>query len=164
MNEPVRVLQVPDPLPRAYAVSGVRIAGQAEALRTLLDAAFDPRREIVLPSGGAAAADPAFHGQAVITRLGTDRVALDASLSSPGYVVLVDAYDPGWRAWVDGRETPLLRANVAFRAVAVGAGRHSVEMRYRPRALLVGLALTALTGLILLAAGVAAGRRPRAVR
>jgi hypothetical protein len=164
MNEPVRVLQVPDPLPRAYAVSGVRIADQADALRTLLDPSFDPRREIVLPSGRAAAADPAFRGQALITRLGADRVALDATLSAPGYVVLVDAYDPGWRAWVDGSETPLLRANVAFRAVAVGAGRHTVELRYRPRALLVGLALTALSVLILLAAGVAAGRHPGVVR
>jgi hypothetical protein len=159
MNEPVRVFQVADPLPRAYAVSGVRIGDHADALRILLDAGFDPRREIVLPSGRAAAADPAFRGQAVITRLGTDRVALDASLNAPGYVVLVDAYDPGWRAWVDGRETDLLRANVAFRAVAVGAGRHSVELRYRPRALGVGLALTALSVLALAAGGAAARRR-----
>jgi hypothetical protein len=164
MDEPVHVLAVPDPRPRAYAVSGVRIADHGDALSALVDAGFDPGREIVLPSGRAAAADPAFRGEAVITRLGTDRVALDASLSAPGYVVLVDAYDPGWRAWVDGSETSLLRANVAFRAVAVGAGRHSVELRYRPRALLIGLALTALSGLALLAAVAAAWRRPGEVR
>jgi uncharacterized membrane protein YfhO len=115
----------------------------------------------VLPSGRATAADPAFRGKAVITRLGTDRVALDTDLSAPGYVVMVDAYDPEWRVWVDGRETELLRANVAFRAVAVGPGRHSVELRYRPRAVVVGLALTALS-MLALAAGGAAGWRRRA--
>jgi hypothetical protein len=164
LNEPVRVLQVPDPLPRAYAVSGVRVADDGNALRVLLDAGFDPRREIVLPSGRATPADATFRGEAVITRLGTDRLALDATLSAPGYVVLVDAYDPGWRVWVDGSETSLLRANVAFRAVAVDAGRHSVELRYRPRALAFGLALTALSGLALLAVGAAARLRPRATR
>lgn len=159
MREPVRVFEVPDPRPRAYAVSGARIADGGDAVRILLDAGFDPRREIVLPSGRPSAPGPAFRGDAVLTSVGTDRIALDVELSAPGYVVMVDAYDPGWRARVDGRETPVLRANVAFRAVAVGAGRHSVELRYRPRALLVGSALTALTVLALAAAGVVTLRR-----
>src|SRR4029077_485977 len=50
MNEPVRVFEVPDFRPRAYAVGGVRIADGGDALRLLLDAQFDPRREVVLPS------------------------------------------------------------------------------------------------------------------
>ena len=44
---------------------------------------------------------------------------------------------------MDGHEAALLRANVAFRAVAVPAGTHVVEMRYRPRALPLGLGLSA---------------------
>ena len=57
---------------------------------------------------------------------------LEAELSQAGYVVLVDGYDPGWRATIDGRGVPVLRANVAFRAVAVPPGRHVIEYRYRP--------------------------------
>ena len=63
--------------------------------------------------------------------------------------MLADAWDHGWRAWVDGAPAPVLVANVAFRAVAVAAGRHVVEMRYRPRAALVGLALSGLSLLAL---------------
>jgi uncharacterized membrane protein YfhO len=110
---------------------------------------------VVLPSGSPAARDPGFRGEVAITHLGTDRMALDVDLSAPGYVVIVDAFDPGWRARVDGREAEVLRANVAFRAVAVGAGRHSIELRYRPRALMIGLAVTALSVLALAAAGAA---------
>jgi hypothetical protein len=155
MNEPVRVLEVPDFRPRAYAVSGARIADGGSALRLLLDPQFDPRREVVLPSGSPAAGDPGFHGEVVITHLGTDRMALDVELSAPGYVVVVDTFDPGWRARVDGRETAVLRADAAFRAVAVGAGRHAIELRYRPRALVTGLAITAISVLALAAAGAA---------
>jgi uncharacterized membrane protein YfhO len=82
-------------------------------------------------------------------------MALDVDLSAPGYVVVVDAFDPGWRARVDGREAEVLRANVAFRALAVGAGRHAIELRYRPRALVTGLAITAFSVLALAAAGAA---------
>jgi uncharacterized membrane protein YfhO len=35
------------------------------------------------------------------------------------------------------------RANVAFRAVRAPAGRHRIELRYRPRSVAIGLALGA---------------------
>jgi uncharacterized membrane protein YfhO len=56
--------------------------------------------------------------------------------------VVTDAADPGWQARIDGASTPVLTANIAFRAVAVPAGRHRIEMRYRPKALTLGLLVT----------------------
>jgi hypothetical protein len=162
MDEPVRVFAVPDPRPRAYVVGGARIAGSDPAIGLLLDPAFDASREIVLPAGTAVPVDPAFRGNAAITLLGTDRAGLEVDLSAPGYVVMVDAFDPAWKARVDGHEAEVLRANVGFRAVPVPAGRHSVQLRYRPRALLIGLALTAASVLGLALAAVAAWRRGEA--
>jgi uncharacterized membrane protein YfhO len=57
--------------------------------------------------------------------------------------VLVEAHSPGWRVSVDESEAPLLRANVAFRAVEVSAGRHRIEFLYRPRAALAGAGISA---------------------
>jgi len=73
--------------------------------------------------------------------------------------VLLEAWDPGWRATVDGVATPVRRANLAFRAVPVPPGRHVVEMRYRPPELAIGVALSCAGALV---AGLAAarGRRP----
>lgn len=138
LPEPTRVYRVPGSLPRAYAVSGARVAPDLDALRVLIDPGFDPSREIVLPSGPAAPVEPAFSADVRVPSLLHDRVRIEARLSRPGYVVLVDAYDPDWRATVDGSPAPLLRANVAFRAVPVPAGAHVVEMRYRPRSARVG--------------------------
>jgi hypothetical protein len=144
-GDPVRVEAVPEPLPRAYAVGGVRVANGIPGLMVLIDPAFDPRREIVLPEGPELAAPEGFRGQARVVRETADRVQLEAELSADGYVVLVDGHDPGWRVRVDGRPAPLLRANVAFRAVAVPAGRHVVDMVYRPTAALVGLVVSGIT-------------------
>jgi hypothetical protein len=147
--DPIRVEAVPDPLPRAYAVGGARVADGVAALAALVEPTFDPRREIVLPAGPAATSPPGFHGQVRIARESASWLLLDAELTANGYVVLVDGYDPGWRARVDGRRVPLLRANVAFRAVAVPAGRHTIEMAYRPTAALAGLAVSGITAVAL---------------
>ena len=87
-------------------------------------------------------------------------MTLEVEASDPGFVVLADAFDPGWRAEVDGRPAPVLRANVAFRAVAVPEGRHVVAMAYRPPAVGQGLTLSAAS-LLLLLGGVVSGARGR---
>jgi uncharacterized membrane protein YfhO len=56
----------------------------------------------------------------------------------------VDAFDPAWRAAVDGRPATILRANVVFQAVPVPAGAHRVELVYRPRSVIWGTVITAL--------------------
>jgi hypothetical protein len=143
--EPIRVFAVPEPLPRAYAVGGARVRQGFHGLMALIDPSFDPRREVVLAEGKDVAASPAFAGSARIVGEKADRVRIEAELSGDGWVVLVDGHDPGWRVSVDGHAAPLLSANFAFRAVAVPAGRHTVEMVYRPWMALVGLPLSALT-------------------
>lgn len=54
--------------------------------------------------------------------------------SAPGYAVFSEPYHPYWQATVDGRPTPVARADLAFRAVPVPAGTHRVRLEYRPRA------------------------------
>ena len=150
-EDPILLLGVPDPLPRAYAVGGTRTAAGIDAVGAILDPAFEPRDEVLLESGPARVAPAGFSSSVRIAGEAADRVRLEVELSTGGHVVLVDTYDPGWRASVDGRPAPLLRANVAFRAVAVPAGRHVVEMVYRPPLALAGLALSGLSFLLILA-------------
>ena len=147
--EPIRVFKVPDPAPRTYAVSGVQPAAGGPA--ALLDPGFDFRTEVLLAGNEVRPPVPGFRGISRITAFAPDRVALEAELSHPGFVVMTDTADPGWQARIDGAATPVLTANVAFRAVAVPAGRHRIEMRYWPRGLTIGLG-TALLSLALAAA------------
>jgi len=158
---PIQVFAVPSPLPRAYAVDGVRVAEGDATLAALLDPSFEPARAVVLEDGEARPSDPAFVGKASIRVLAQDHVTIAAEMSGPGRVVLVDAYDPGWRATVDGAPALVERANGAFRAVEVGAGTHVVEMRYRPWPVPVGLALSLLAVVVIVAGAAAGGRLSR---
>jgi hypothetical protein len=143
----VHVFRVPGALPRSYVVGGVRVADGAGALTTLVAPEFDPAREVVLPEGEGRAVPSNFSGSARVVELAADRVSIEARLDAPGHLVLVDAYDPNWRATVDGRPVPLLRANVAFRALALGPGEHRIEMRYRPSAVVLGLWISGVAAL-----------------
>jgi hypothetical protein len=73
-----------------------------------------------------------------------------------GYLLLADAWAPGWQATVDDQPTPILPANLAFRAVPLREGRHTVELRYRPLYATLGIPLLGL-GLALTLLGVLAG-------
>jgi len=150
--EDIRLFQVPEPLPRAFVVGEGRLGGIEE----LLDAGFDPRRSVVLSDPPLPVTNASATGTVRVDDLAADRVSLEVTASGPALLVLVDTYDPGWRATLDGTPARVLRANVAFRAVAVPAGAHRVEMVYRPTSLWAGLGLSAVAALV---AGVLGWRR-----
>jgi uncharacterized membrane protein YfhO len=88
-------------------------------------------------------------------------ITLRVEMREAGYVVLLDRWDPGWQAAVDGRPATVLVANHMFRAVQVGAGLHQIAFRYRPRGLLMGAAISAITLIGLIIAWWHSGRKAR---
>jgi hypothetical protein len=130
--DPVLVFAVPHPQPRVYVVGTARVeADDRRALTTLLAPDFQPEREVLLASGPGGSAD-GFAGSSHVRERRADLLRIETETSAPGWAVSVDAWDPGWRVSVDGRPAALHRANLAFRAVALPAGRHHVEFAYHP--------------------------------
>lgn len=76
--------------------------------------------------------------------------------------MLSDAYEDGWKAFVDGREVKVYRANYIMRAVRVEAGQHLVEFRYEPTAFAIGLRVSVAALLITGLIGVYSTMRSRA--
>lgn len=68
-----------------------------------------------------------------------------------GYLVIDDGWFPGWTASIDGRATPVLRADYLLRAVRLPPGRHHARSVYAPLSFLLGAAVSLLTALGLVA-------------
>ena len=79
-----------------------------------------------------------------------------------GYLVVDDAWFPGWQARIDGAETPVVRANVYFKAVWVPEGAQRVELTYEPTSLRLGAMTSAGATIVLLVLLILGGRWRRA--
>lgn len=169
-NASVRVLENPDALPRAWMVHETRRTTEDGALWLIGSGTANPRTTVVLPlNSRLPSLQPATTGASEdvsITRYEPDTMTMRVDAASDGILVVSETYDRGWNAYVDGKKTPVLLANGVQRAVAVPSGQHTVELRYQPRSLFVGIVISSLAGVAVLIvagwAGIAALRRRRA--
>jgi uncharacterized membrane protein YfhO len=74
-------------------------------------------------------------------------------------LVLSEIYASGWQATVDGQAVKILPTNHALRGVPLPAGEHTVELRYEPISLRVGLIVSLAAYLLFAAVIVLAVRR-----
>jgi hypothetical protein len=145
---PVRVARVPDPLPRAYVVNRAVVARGDAVWQTLAAPEFDPATTVVLEEEAVVAPAEGFRGLARVLEARPDQWRVATQTSAAAYLVVTEANAPGWQAEVDGRPTPVHTANMLFRAVLIPEGDHTVVLRYRPPAVIWGLAVSAASLLV----------------
>ena len=138
-------------LPRSFVVHQLRVIQEpGEVLRQMGNPGFNPALVAIVEENVASLPADA-NVQSPPPRLverSLNRLLLEASLNSPGLLVLADVFYPGWRCYVDGKETNIYRANYVMRGAFVPAGRHLVEFRYDPLSFKIGalISLAALVG------------------
>ena len=107
------------------------VAFGKESTIEALYAIKDFRREAVVEESVSVLSVPLGSNESVhLSRYESNRLEIDTSLSVPRLLVVVNAYDPGWRASVDGKTTMIYRTNYAFQGIVVPAGTHKVEFLY----------------------------------
>ena len=123
------VYRLPAALPRARVVEPGPCRRLSRPVRagSCWSGAIDLRREVVLHEpaaadivAGLALAESGPRGEPARPSLVVDRateVVVEATAPRGGLLLLADTWYPGWEATVDGRPTPVLRADFAHRAV-----------------------------------------------
>ena len=131
-----------DAFPRAWVAGNYQVISGEDALAAMAEGRVDLRSTVVLSEEPAIEPAPGDSAVVVIERWTQKEMAMSVELDRPGIVVVSEAYYPDWKATVDGAAAPILRANHAFRALALDAGRHQIVMRYDDALLRKGATLS----------------------
>ncbi len=152
-SEDVAVYRNHDVLPRTFMVHKARaVQDDDEALQLLRRGDFEPLSEVLLATDQVRSSLFASSevDTADLVTYDSQRVTVEVNTAADGYLVLTDAWYPGWQVRVDGQEAALLRADAIFRAVEVSAGQHVVEFVYAPQSFRVGVAISGAALLVVL--------------
>ncbi len=145
-------------LPRVTVVASYGVASSPQAIVDSVSAATrDPATFTWLEQDPGLLLGPATGATATLARYGLNDVAIEVEAPAPVLVRLADLWYPDWVATLDGKPTPILRADYALRAVKAPPGRHQIEFHYRSEAVRQGLMLS-LGSLLAVLALLLAGR------
>jgi len=159
-----RVYRNPRELPRAFLVGGQAVEPDADAARDrVTDPSFPVRTAAVVeqPVAGLGGPQTGRVGSARVIDYQDERVVVDTDADRRALLVLTDTWFPGWKATVDGKEVPIERVDYLIRGVPVPAGTHRVQFSYEPTSWRIGLILSLLALLAVVAAALI-GFLPRA--
>ncbi len=123
------------------------VTNDCARLEKLCASQFNPA-EIAYVEAPAAVPD-LCRGTATIEEEVPTRIIVSVRMETAGLVVLSDQWHPGWKAYLDQRRVPILRANHALRGVIVPEGSHRLEFRYEPASYALGCGLAWASALIL---------------
>ncbi|MGH9720754.1 MAG: hypothetical protein ACRD8O_11125 [Bryobacteraceae bacterium] len=141
----MKVFRNPAALPRAWIVHRATSIARADDAESALGApSFDPRREVFLQGGVPELATCDGAEDARLIERTSNRVVIEANLKCRGMVIAAETFAPGWTATIDGRPAQVVEAYTFLRGVVAEAGKHRIELRYRPESVYWGGALTAM--------------------
>ncbi|MBI5119274.1 YfhO family protein [Candidatus Poribacteria bacterium] len=157
-DKEIRIYENPDFLPRAFLVDGaISVETPQLALEAVGSDSVDLRKTVVLENADSgqihrtestavessidAAQIPAIEDYRI------SRIRIKTANASECYLVLLDTYYPGWKAFIDGVPTKIMPANYLFRAIRLPAGKHEVLFKYSPESYKIGL-LVSMFGIL----------------
>jgi hypothetical protein len=138
----------PNALGNVWFVNTVKyVNGPVEEMKAL--DSFDAKTTAIvdkkfqsLLSGAVAADSSAAIKQ---TAFDNENVKYESNSTAPHVAVFSEIFYKDWKAYIDGKETPIAKANYVLRALLIPAGKHTIEFKFEPAVYRTGSTITAIT-------------------
>lgn len=75
---------------------------------------------------------------------GNDFLSGTLKTNTNGILQMTTSYSDGWKAYIDGKETKIIKVNDGFVGIPVEAGNHKIEFRYTTPYINLGIILSAI--------------------
>ena len=116
------------------------------------DGKFEPKQLAYFEKDPNIKIDPVDSTAKVqITNYGIHNINLDAEATGNNLLFLSEVYYPaGWKAYIDGQQTEILKTNYLFRGIVVPKGKHKIEFKFEPETYYLGKNITIGTNILLI--------------
>ena len=119
-------------LPKAWIVGNLKnVYSQRESLMETLMTGFNPSNSAVVIDYNDKDIPENVVGKANVKTKEENKIEIDCQSETGGLLVLSEIYyKPGWKAFVNGKETPIFQTNHILRSVRIPSGSSEVIFEY----------------------------------
>jgi hypothetical protein len=158
LRQPVFMMNE-DMYPRAWIVHDYQVFNNDEEIKDAMSSAeVDPLKTASLIDDPEFAKSEVSSELPIITEYNSNYIKIEVNASAEGLLCLSEIYYPAWKAYSNGNEVEIFRANYSLRAIPVKKGKQTIELKYQSSAFKIGAWLSIIT-LLLSVAGLFVLRR-----
>ena len=144
-----KIYQRVDSMPRYFQSSSFKVLDDRQIIKEIYNLDFDQKTILLEKNPDIQIDDTKYFSVPELVNYSPNIAVFKTDANQPTLLFLSDAADDGWDAYIDGTKTAILRADYAFRSVAIPGGSHEVLFKYQPKSFSIGILISALTLLIL---------------
>ena len=138
-------------MPRVFTVSNYEVAQTPkDQIRQITSPKFDYKTTVIIEKDLKDQSFKQSASEAKIANYSDQNVEIEAKMSEDGILVLADAFYPGWKAYVDGKESEILAANINQRSLILPKGNHFVKFTFAPTSFKIGAIISLVSTIALL--------------
>ena len=144
-------------VPRAYIVHKAMKLPESRIMQYMASSEFNPEEEVIFEERENVKlmdGEKSEEDRVVITDYRAESIELSTTSEEEAYLVLSEHYYPGWKAFVDGENVPIYRANYLFRTIILSPGEHIVKFQFGSETFRIGIILSLLGVLCIVGAGI----------
>ncbi len=119
-------------LPRTFFVDSIAVSDGLSILKRMKEGNFNPvRLAFVEEELSKNISKPDSTAYSELLEFDNEYLKIRANASGNNFMFISEIYYPaGWKAYIDGEETEIIKTNYAFRGVIVPEGEHTIELKF----------------------------------
>ncbi len=148
------LLVLEKPSNRAFITNNYKYFNNSEEVKkAITEEDFDTSKNVALvwkhPDKGAKKL-LSTESSVVLNSYRFNSIELETSTENEAFLVILDSYYPGWKAYIENKEIEIIEANYIFKALKIPAGSHKIKLTFDPNNFKAGIAVSLITLLILI--------------
>ncbi|HVN49171.1 MAG TPA: YfhO family protein [Bacteroidota bacterium] len=137
-------------MPHVFFVNKYQVADGITTLNNISLMSFEPQQTAFVTEQLSTTIDAPKEGaSATLTSYRTQDLEIHATATGNNLLFISDAYYPkGWKAFIDGKETAILRVDYLFRGIVVPPGVHTITMKFEPQMYATGKIISTILSVL----------------